>query len=217
MKVKIVPTVLVYDVVALEEKLSIFDGLVERVQLDVIDEEFAAKPTLDLERMLGQQTGLDKDVHLMTAEPIDYLQFCADEAIKMVVGQIEAMSNQKEFVDEARRLELKVGLAVDLETNFKELDWEIAKTADQLLIMTVRAGREGQKFNRKGLEKVAQLRKKGFDKEICVDGGVNEKTIAGCVKAGADVLAVGSVLREGGSVKENLEKLTKLALNAGRG
>jgi len=144
--------------------------------------------------MVAQPTILKRDVHLMIAEPVEWLEKCREEAIDLVIGQIESMSSQAEFKKTAQGLGIKWGLAVDLETPLTDLDWQVAKEADQLLVMTVRAGKEGQKLDQKGLDKVKALRQKGYNREICVDGGVNEATIIRCVKAGVDVLAVGSSL-----------------------
>jgi len=216
MKIKIVPTVFVLDVVGLQERLELYGTVVNRVQLDIADEEFTTQPTLGVEQMVKQVTTIRRDVHLMTVEPIDWLEVCVEGGVEMVVGHVENMGNQKEFVEEAKRLGLKPGLAVDLETDLEGLDWSVAKTVDQLLVMTVRAGKEAQKLSQEGLEKVKKLRKKGFEKEICVDGGVNEATIARCVKAGADVLAIGSALWKAGKVKEEYERLSKVAERASR-
>ncbi|MDZ7586862.1 MAG: hypothetical protein U0946_03830, partial [Patescibacteria group bacterium] len=150
----------------------------------------------------------------MTVEPADWLEICKIEGVKTAIGQIENMSSQKEFVEEARQLNLRVGLAVDLETELKELDWLTAKEADLILIMAVRAGQEGQKFNQESLSRVRELRKRGFAKEICVDGGVSEQTIAACVKAGADVLAVGSALWQAEDIEGKLKQLMQLAERA---
>jgi ribulose-phosphate 3-epimerase len=148
---------------------------------------------------------------MMINEPIEWLEAVAESAVEMVTGQIEMMSNQGEFVTEAKRLNLRVGLALDLETKLEELDWQITETVDQILIMAVRAGKEEQSFNKDALEKILKLRKMGFDKNICVDGAVGEKTIKACVKAGANILAVGSSLWRAEDVGIQLKKLQQLA------
>ncbi|MFH0943271.1 MAG: hypothetical protein V1810_03795 [Candidatus Beckwithbacteria bacterium] len=210
----ITPTIFVRNSQVLEERLELYEEMVERVQLDVADEEFTLKPTLGVEKLLKAPTTLERDIHLMTVEPIDWLDYCQEEGVRTAIGHIEYMGSQKEFVEEAIRLGLKAGLAVDLETDFKELDWPIAKTADMILIMAVRAGKEGQQFNGESLRRVKELRRLGFKKEICIDGGVNEATIAKCVKAGADVLAVGSCLWQAEEVEKQWQRLTRLAEGA---
>lgn len=203
----IVPTIFVFDHLALEERLEQYEGLAQRVQLDIADTNFAAQPTLGVETMAEQPTTLKRDVHLMVAEPVEWLEKCREEAVDLVVGQIESMSSQAEFKKEAQNLGIKWGLAVDLDTPLTDLDWVTAQAADQLLVMTVRAGKEGQKLSLSALDKVKTLRAKGFTKEICVDGGVSETTLDKCLKAGADVLAIGSSLSQAPDVLAAWEKL----------
>ena len=211
----ITPTIFVSSSARLQERLELYEEMAARVQLDVADEEFTSKPTLGVEKMLEVATTLERDVHLMTVEPADWLEVCKIEGVKTAIGQIENMSSQKEFVEEAKELNLRVGLGVDWETDLKELDWLIAKEVDLILIMAVRAGKEGQKFNQESLGRVRELRKRGFAKEICVDGGVNEQTMGKCVKAGADVLAVGSALWQAEDIEEEWKRLNQLAERAG--
>lgn len=208
MKPIITPTIFVSSTAALQERLELYEEMVARVQLDAADEEFTSKPTLGVEKMLEVATTLERDVHLMTVEPAEWLEVCKIEGVKTAIGQIENMSSQREFVEEAKELNLKVGLGVDLETNLEELDWLAAKEVDLILIMAVRAGKEGQKFNQGSLDRVRELRKRGFTKEICVDGGVNEQTIGKCVQAGADVLAVGSCLWQAEDIEAEFKRLT---------
>ncbi|MDP4030822.1 MAG: hypothetical protein Q8P47_00910 [Candidatus Beckwithbacteria bacterium] len=212
----IVPTIFAFDHVSLEERLERYEGLADRVQLDVADTNFGAQPTLAVEPMVEQPTTLIRDVHLMVAEPVEWLEKCQEEAVDLVIGQIESMSSQVEFKKEALRLGLKWGLAADLDTPLSDFDWDTAKAADQLLIMTVRAGKEGQPLAQSALAKVKALREKGFSKEICVDGGINEATLGKCLKAGADVLAIGSCLSQAADVVtvwENLQaKMREYAL-----
>ncbi|MDZ7586843.1 MAG: hypothetical protein U0946_03735, partial [Patescibacteria group bacterium] len=136
----ITPTIFVSSLADLQERLELYEEMVTRVQLDVVDAEFTSKPTLGVEKMLKIVTTLEKDVHLMTEEPAEWLEICKIEGAKTAIGQIENMSSQKEFVEEAKRLNLRAGLAVDLETELKELDWLTAQSADLILIMAVRAG-----------------------------------------------------------------------------
>ena len=211
----ITPTIFVSSSARLQERLELYEEMAARVQLDVADEEFTSKPTLGVEKMLEVATTLERDVHLMTVEPADWLEVCKIEGVKTAIGQIENMSSQREFVEEAKELNLRVGLGVDWETDLKELDWLIAKEVDLILIMAVRAGKEGQKFNQESLGRVRELRRRGFAKEICVDGGVNEQTMGKCVKAGADVLAVGSCLWQAEDIEEEWKRLNQLAERAG--
>lgn len=206
----IVPTIFTKSSSVLQERLEHYEALVKRVQLDAADDVFSPQPTLRPDKLISCATMLVKDIHLMTVEPVEWLKSCAEEGVGIVIGQIEHMSSQKEFVEEAKSLGLKVGLAVDLETAWEDLDWAAAARTDQLLIMTVRAGQEGQKLSEEGLKRVRLIRDKGFTKEVCVDGGVNEATIEACVRAGADVLAVGSALWQAENINTKYQQLAGL-------
>ncbi|AKM78847.1 MAG: ribulose-phosphate 3-epimerase [Candidatus Beckwithbacteria bacterium GW2011_GWB1_47_15] len=214
MMVKVTPTVFVKEEGVYRERLELYEAFVDRVQLDVADEEFCLAPTLSVRQLLEVPSILARDVHLMVSEPVTHLPVCAEYGAGVVTGQIEQMSDQKEFAREAERLGLKAGLAVDLETELSELNWSVAKEVEQILVMTVAAGKEEQKFNRQALEKVRQLRNKGFSGEICVDGGVNEDTVVFCVRAGADLLAVGSAIWKATDAKAAYEQLSRLATAA---
>ncbi len=208
---RIIPTIFVHDLAAFEDRLELYEAITDKIQLDAADSEFTTQPTLEVERLLEQPTTLDRELHLMVNEPAEWLELSAENAIDTVIGQIEMMGNQGEFIETAKSLGLKAGLAIDLETSLNDLDWEVAKTADQLLIMTIRAGKEGQKLDKRGLDKIKALRQKDYQGIIGVDGGVNETTVKACVAAGANVLAVGSALWKAEDAAKELKKLTDLA------
>jgi ribulose-phosphate 3-epimerase len=60
--------------------------------------------------------------------------------------------------------------------------------------MSVDAGFGGQAFNPVALEKLKSVKAGHPDLLLEVDGGVNRKTIADCVQAGAQLLVVGSAI-----------------------
>ena len=62
--------------------------------------------------------------------------------------------------------------------------------------MAVKTGAGGQKFNEDALKKLNEIRKINKKILIEVDGGINALTAPKCVKAGADILAVGSYIYE---------------------
>jgi len=77
--------------------------------------------------------------------------------------------------------------------------------------MTVNPGYGGQKFipyTLKKIQNLSEIRKReGYNFEIEVDGGINEKTIVECVKAGADVIVAGSYVFESENIEKAINKL----------
>ena len=73
---------------------------------------------------------------------------------------------------------------------------DVINEVDMVLLMSVNPGFGGQKFITNTLDKIIRLRRmierRGAHALIEIDGGVNERTGAELVKAGADVLVAGS-------------------------
>ena len=67
---------------------------------------------------------------------------------------------------------------------------------DLVLIMSVKVGAGGQKFDEEALTKIKKVRKASKSVLIEVDGGINAITAAKCIKAGADIVAAGSFIYE---------------------
>ena len=77
--------------------------------------------------------------------------------------------------------------------------------------MTVNPGFGGQAFIPEMLDKVAQIARirdeKGYDFDIEVDGGVDNKTIKACYEAGANIFVAGSYLFKASDLVAQVETL----------
>lgn len=208
MLVNIIPAILTNNLTDLETKLKIIDEAVEvneapvrRVQIDVIDGVFIDNKTVDPANMLGVETNLSLDFHLMVKEPIKWVEKCASAGADRIIGQIEMMENQVEFVGKVAETGLYVGLAIDLDTPVSNLDPVVLNNVDVVLVMAVKAGRGGQKFEPSVLDKIKELDeirvRDNTPFKICVDGGETEDTIPESHWAGADEVVIGQRLFKG--------------------
>jgi ribulose-phosphate 3-epimerase len=206
---EIIPSILTNDLREVEEKLVRAEGTVQRVQIDVIDGQFASNKTFDPALLANLETDLNLDFHLMAKEPKLWVERVARAQAERVIGQIEQMSDQLEFVGKVQELGLLVGLAVDLETPISKLDRTILTDLDVVLLMSVPAGFGGQKFNPRVHDKIEELvkirEKDNTPFKICVDGGITEDIIVNLVKEGVDEVTVGRRLFEG-DLAENIER-----------
>lgn len=212
MKTTIIPVVLTTESDDLSEKLTRLKGLVKRVQIDIIDGIFADNKTLSLEDLskVKELADFEVEVHLMVKEPIGWLVKCKRLGIKRVTAQIEMMASQERFIHEAWDLDLKPGLALNLETEIEEVEPGLLTSVDQLLLMAVKVGFSGQKFNSQVLDKIKRIRElTGEEIEICVDGGINDQTAGLATAAGANLLAVNSFLWQDKTEKQ-IKKLEQL-------
>jgi len=104
---------------------------------------------------------------------------------------------------------MRPGICIDGYTKPSALSDEVLNTAEQILVMSVKTGKGGQSFMLESLEKIKELRARGFVGEIEVDGGINLETVRLAEAAGADVVVVGSFLmkRPSGERKDLIQKL----------
>lgn len=208
---EIIPTILTRDSGDLEEKIRKLQGEVSRVQIDIIDGIFLAERSVNIETLEDLETSLKIDVHLMVKEPTFWIDKCVKSMADRIIGQVEMMENQKEFIEKAISAGLGVGLALDLATPVSTIE-EILPNLDLVLVLSRKAGFGGGEFEKKALEKVKYLRNVGIPSlDICVDGGINEGNIKECVKAGADLLAVGGAIWKAEDISEEIRKLKSLA------
>lgn len=206
---KIVPAILTSDEAELKEMLSRCEGVVERVQIDIIDGIFADNKTVDPEVLESVETKLKIDYQLMVKDPIEWIEKCRCGKAQRIIGHLEMMDSQKEFVDKVVEVGLEVGLGLDLDTSVDKLENDILKRLDCVLVMSVKAGFGGQEFCEKVIKKIKRLnelkKKEGYDFKICVDGGVTLDNIKIIAEAGTDEVAIGRKLFKG-NLAANIEK-----------
>lgn len=207
--VEVVPTILTSDAREAEEKIRRLEGLVKKVQIDVIDGVFAQNRTIEPSAVEGIETSLGLDFHLMTKEPRDWVERAVRAGADRIIGQIEMMADQVAFLGKVQEAGLSVGLGIDLPTPVSSLDATILNNLDVVLVMSVKAGFGGQDFDEAALAKIKELdglrQKDTTPFKICVDGGVTPELVEDLAKAGADEVAVGRRLFAG-EPEENLRK-----------
>ena len=88
-----------------------------------------------------------------------------------------------------------------------------------VLVMTVQPGFGGQKYIPECTEKIQELREliesEKLNVDIQVDGGINEDTLETVMKAGANLLVMGSGVFQG-DLSANVRRLKKKIADIGR-
>jgi len=214
--IEIIPAILTNDINELKEKLALCEevqsidlGLIDRVQIDIIDGVFANNKTIDPSVLGSIDTSLKLDFHLMVDEPISWVEKCVGLGADRIIGQIEKMSSQVEFIGKVTSTGLKVGLAIDLETPVSKLDSLVLNNLDVILVMSVKAGFGGQKFDTEVLSKIKLLdeirSRDNTPFRICDDGGITLDKIGDVRREGVDEVSIGKRLFKG-DLKENINK-----------
>jgi len=197
---------------------------VSRVQVDVIDGKFAERETIKPEELNMIDTVVAFDVHLMVSKPEEWVSRCAMGGVDRVFGQVEYMEDVKAFVGDVQAEGMAVGLAYDVDTPIDGLE-EVIDNLDAVLLLSVKAGKQGQEFDEKVLKKIKEVRKLSKKVTLVIDGGLDEKEIKKClVAAWAEEMeegtwernsalmdfAVGSELLNAKDVEKRLGELQRL-------
>ena len=208
---KIIPSILTNDLHKLTDLEKKSESIVDRIQIDVIDNKFANNSTVDPSVLKDLEIKLNLDFHLMVKDPIEWIDHCLSKPENRIIGQIEFMQNQSEFVDKVKASGSLAGLAIDLPTPIENIDQGVLDKVDVVLLMSVQAGFGGQEFSLDTfpkIEKLAKIRSElNLNFKICVDGGINKQLIKDLENLGVDEVAIGQRIFEP-DLKQNLEALS---------
>src|SRR5690606_10782292 len=128
------------------------------------------------------------DVHLMIEQPGRYLKRFRDAGADFLTIHVEVEPDPRATLDEIRSLGAGAGLSLNPPTPATAVE-PFLDCCDLVLVMSVMPGFGGQQFDPVALEKLSRFRKSGPSRLLlAVDGGVNEKTIGRCARAGANIL-----------------------------
>jgi len=222
--IKILPAIMSDSLEEFKKELGKVWSVVSRVQVDVIDGKFAERETVKPEELNMIDTVVAFDVHLMVEKPEEWVSRCAMGGVDRVFGQVEKMEDVAAFVGDVQAEGMAVGLAYDIDTPLDGLK-EVINNLDAVLLLAVKAGKQGQEFDEKVLEKIKKVRKLSKKVTLVIDGGLNEEKIKKCLAAAwAEEMeeetwernivlmdfVVGSELWKAEDVRKRLEELQRL-------
>lgn len=206
--ISVYPSILTSDPSELKRLINLSEEVVERVQIDIIDGVFANNKTIDPTALSYIETNLLLDFHLMVKEPINWIEKCLSVNASRIIGHIEMMSSQEEFIDSVILSGVDVGLAIDLDTDLSQIDRNVFHKINAVLILSVKAGFGGQPFETKALDKIKEIYKirelGNFDFIIQDDGGITFDYIDDTLKSGVDEVFIGQRIFNG-NLKANIE------------
>lgn len=166
--------------------------------LDVMDGEFTKSKSIDYKyfEQLREKSSLLFDVHLMVKNPEKHIDKYIKAGANILSVHFESFEDEELLIKTLKKIKSKgvmAGLVIDLDTKIEVVD-KFLPLLDMVVIMSVKAGKGGQEFNKSALKKIKYVKSKNAEVLIQVDGGINDKTAASCVRAGADILSVGSYI-----------------------
>lgn len=186
------------------------------LHIDIMDGDFV--PNISFGPMLYQglraQSKLVFDVHMMVTNPERYVDQVVKAGADVVTVHMEATPHIHRALQLIKAAGAKAGVVINPGTSVAAIEAVLGQV-DQVLVMTVNPGFGGQAFIPETLDKVRQLadlrQKQGYSYLIEVDGGVNDKTAADCLAAGADILVAGSYVFGHSNPAQAIQTLKDLA------
>lgn len=171
------------------------------LHVDVIDGFFVDNLTLTPADLIEFDLGrLEIDFHLMTEEPLSFLEEIINYQeyfrVRLVIGQIEKMTSQSDFVELLKERQIMAGLSLDLFTPLEEIDDRVFSKLDYLQLMAIEAGEQGKIFDDRVFGKIEEAinraRTQNPNLKIILDGGIKPDKLSDLEQFGLDGVVIGS-------------------------
>jgi ribulose-phosphate 3-epimerase len=206
--VSIAPSILAADFASLGEAVRAVErGGAEEIHVDVMDGHFV--PNISI--------GVPLDVHLMIENPEQFIPAFAEAGADMISVHQEATPHLDRALEMIRERGRLAGAVVNPATPVSLLA-DVMDRVDHVLVMSVNPGFGGQEFLPHSLDKLRELREmreryNGLFR-IQVDGGIGPGNVAEVVRAGAQVLIVGTSIFHTPDPAAAVQSLKQIAAGA---
>ena len=221
MSVRLAPSILSADFAHLARDIAAAEaGGADLIHVDVMDGHFVPNLTIGppVVKAIKRVATVPLDVHLMVANPDQYLQAYVTAGASLLTVHAEVLPHLHRTIAAIKELGAQAGVALNPSTPLSVLE-HVAADLDFVLVMSVNPGFGGQRFIPHALDKVRALRalltRAGSRAFIEIDGGVDLTNIAAVVAAGVSVVVAGQAVFGHGDATAATRALKAAAAGAG--
>ena len=195
---KLAPSILSADFARLgEEVRRVEEAGADLIHFDVMDGHFVPNISIGLPVMesLRKVTKLPLDAHLMISEPEKYIERFVKAGANSISVHCEVCPDIPAIAKQIRSFGARASIGINPETD-ADIVLAHAEMLDMILVMSVHPGFGGQDFIPSALEKLRYIRKelkrRGLNIDVEIDGGVKLNNLADVKAAGGNVFVSGS-------------------------
>jgi ribulose-phosphate 3-epimerase len=188
-------------------KINLTDA--DYIHIDVQDNTFTENISFPVSEFinLSEYNNKKLDVHLMSYDLDKQIREYASLNPEYISFHIEAVSNPTKYIQLIKSYGIKVGLAINPETDVNKII-EFLPYIDMVLVMSVTPGKGGQSFLDNTSYKMEELfnLKERYNYIISADGGINGQTI-NIIKPYVDMVVSGSFITNSDDFQKQINLL----------
>lgn len=195
---KISPSMMCANFLDLKSELDVFEKYkIDYLHMDVMDGTYVPNFTLGIDfcKSLASYSKIPLDYHLMVENPDRFVDIFCQIKGSIFTFHPETSRHPVRTINSIREAGCKPSIAIDPAIPV-EFYRHLYPLVDMVCVMTVNPGYAGQKLISFAVDKLTELqeikRKNNLHFEIEVDGNVSWENIPKMIKAGAEVLVVGT-------------------------
>jgi len=206
----VIPAINETDFAEVLKKIKLAEKFSEWIHLDVVDGEFSSNVTWKKsEELKAVSSGLKAslEAHLMVENPEAVIKEWVAAGVKRVIVHVEAANKEK--LSKLKTGDFEIGLAINPDTPVEDVV-PYLENYKFVLVLGVKPGLAGQKFDDSVLEKIKFLKTYFPNVIIEADGGINLETAKLLKEAGADILVSASYLWSSENPEESYKNLAAI-------
>ena len=196
-----------------DQILSLEENDIDYMHYNIADGIYAPDFTMgsSIINTVKENTKLPGHYHLMVEEPMRLFEnFDLNKNEIFTIHQETSKNLHRDLINIKNKA--KVACAISPATPLEYLEY-IIEELDNVLVLSVNPGFKSQKLIPQTIRKIEKLKnlieKMGLDISITADGNINKLNIPDFIKAGANILVLGSsgLFRKDATIKESVEDI----------